>query len=345
MEKTEQPTAKRLQEARKKGLVARSRDLTTSVLLLTSIGCLALFAPIVYSLLEELFKAVFTHLHANVTIESSSYWFREGVIHICYLLSPLFLTLFVVAILSNLGQVGFLLSIEAIKPKWQKINPFNIDNYKRVFNSASFVRVFFAILKWICVSVVFYSVLLFGLNELLGLGKRPILQIYQFVGKEGSFLGLWIAVLFVGLAVFDVLFQRWKFTNGMRMTKQEIKEERKESQRSSQQKAKRDTVLVSLATGGKQADILIVEEDRAIALKYQSDKMHAPICVEKGMKKRAEAMEQLAKKHQIPIVRNGKLIELLYESIDVGSPIPKAFYHDVASVLAKIKIVPDTKKK
>jgi len=293
--------------------------------------------------LEGLFVGLFNHLMEpfdNPTMVT--FWFREGIKYVAWLLLPFMGVLFFAALMINVQQVGFVLAWESLKPKWKNLNVFDPSNYKRFFQLQSFMRLIFGLGKLSIIAVVLYTAVNRAAPEISNMMKAEPRQIFIYLAMEAFFIGMLIAMILFLLAVIDTLYQKWKFSQDMKMTKQEIKDERKQAEGDVHVKSKIRSMMQSFAQSRQQsnvphADVVIANPIHyAIAVKYDADKMAAPICVAKGARKVALAIKELAREHDIPIVENPPLAQGLYKSVDVGGHIPPNFYHSVAEVLAYV---------
>jgi flagellar biosynthesis protein FlhB len=342
-DKTEAATSKKLADARNKGQVAKSKELTAAVLLF--IGILSFYFASGYFLggLTDAMRVIFTHLNVKIeNVETMSYWAKEGIMYIVGFLAPLFFALVLAALSVNLYQVGFTISFESIKPKLSNANLFDIAKYKRFFNTEGIMRLVMGLMKLSALGTVCYLIIMGSMEELMNLMNGTYYDIFAFLGGKIFLIGLWTAVLLLIIGVIDFTYQKWRFQEQMKMTKQELKEERKQTEGDAHVKAKlRSMMQQFIASRMKgnvpKSDVIIANPVHyAIAIKYDPENMPAPLCMAKGARKMAEGIKELAKKHDVPIVENPPLARALFKVVEVGELVPPEFYHSVAEVLAYV---------
>lgn len=342
-EKTEEATPKKLSDARKKGQVAKSQDFTVSLSLLASAFVLFMFGAYLFSGLTDAFRAVVQNIHTEYnTPEAITFYFREGVKFMVFLMLPIFLFFFVVAFVAVASQVGFVIAPEAMKPKWKTLNVFDVGNYKKFFGMQAMMRLFFGMGKLIVVGVVSLLFIRSEMQALSNLMKTHVEKICHYIAIDALWLIVMVALILVVLGVIDLVWQRFKFAKDMKMSKQEVKDERKQTEGDVQVKSRLRQMMQQFTQGRMKAevpnaDVVIANPVHfAIAIKYQAGQMNAPVCVAKGMRKIAESIKQIAKDNGVPIVENPPLAQSLFKTVEVGMPIPPNFYHAVAEVLAYV---------
>ncbi len=342
-DRTEQPTEKKLQEGREKGRVAKSQELVSGTLLLSGMLMLFFFSATIYEKLASLMIGTFQHLQEPFDgPESVVFWLKEGVFFVASLLGPFFLGLFLVSLGINIYQVGFVLSVTSLAPNWERLNFFDISNYKKFFNIQAFARLFIGLSKLAVIGVVAYVLIFAVMPDISRLMEANARQIVAFMTWKSFWLGIVIAFFLLLVGGIDYMFQKWKFLQDMKMTRQEVKDERKQTEGDGQVKSKlrsmmHEMAIVRMKSNVPRADVVIANPTHyAIAVKYDSTKMAAPLCVAKGARKMALAIRELAEKHKIPVVENRELARPLYQAVDVGSYVPANFYHPIAEVLAYV---------
>jgi flagellar biosynthetic protein FlhB len=255
-------------------------------------------------------------------------------------ISPLLAAVFITAILSNIVQVGFVLSGESIKPKLSKLDP--IKGLGRLFSKQSFRELFKSLLKLAIVGGVAYLTIKAEMKNISLLGDMELNSIISFILLTifKIFVRCTLAMIF--LVVIDYAFQKWDYEKRMKMTKKEIKDELKRTEgdplvksriRSIQMEMARKRMMQELP----RADVVITNPtDLAVALKYDNSVMEAPKLLAKGSARIAKRIKELAEKHDIPIVENKELAQSLYSLVEIGQKIPPILYQAVAEVLAYI---------
>lgn len=342
-DKTEEASSKKLIDARKKGQVGKSQDLTTSFVLIVGMIVLFVYSHTIFRMISSLAVGLFNNLeepYAN--IPSVIYWSEKGLVFITTLLAPILGGVFVMAMIINISQVKFIVSPESLKPKWSNINIFDVKKYKKFFELQALMRLLFGLLKLSVVGGVCYSIIIALIPEITRLIYSEPEAFMIFLSKNAFIIGLLISVILIVLGIFDFAYQKWKFARDQKMTKQEVKEERKQSEGDVHVKAKLKSMMQSFAqsrmkTNVPKSDVIIANPIHyAIAIKYDPETMVAPLCFAKGARKMAIAIKEIAKEHKIPIVENPPLARSMYKVVEVGQLIPANFYHVVAEVLAYV---------
>ncbi|NLW16905.1 MAG: flagellar biosynthesis protein FlhB [Firmicutes bacterium] len=338
-EKTEPATPKRRQEARRKGQVARSNELSSTLVLLAAV----LFIFQVMPGSGSNFLAFASHTwqnlsHGDLNPVTASQWLWQVALQAGQVVLPLFAVVFTVALISNVLQVGFLLSSTPLSPSLQKLNP--IEGFKRLFSKRALLELFKSLLKLGGVALIVYqsaaSALSWSLDH-IGSGVARSLSnlsrlIYSTTMRVLAFL------LVLGLA--DYVYQRWEFNKNLRMTKQEIKEEFRQTEGDPQVRARireKQRLLARrrMMQDVPKADVVIVNPIHlAIALKYDPDETQAPLVLAKGQGHLARKIKEIARQHRIAIVENKPLARTLFTAVEVGDEIPPQFYQAVAEILA-----------
>lgn len=344
-EKTEPATQKKLDDARKKGQVAKSREIANAF------GLLALFLLIKFWVgnVGTQFLEVFS-LTYNKIPEFATFWnghqpyqdirvmFQNMMLRVLIILAPVFIVAFAVAFVSDIWQVKWQLSPEAMKPKFSKINP--ISGFKRIFSVNSVVELIKSLAKILLISYICYSYVSDNKEDLFVLYDMPLMQAIQLVAEMVVDLGIRISLVYMILAFADYAYQKFKFNKDMMMTKQEIKDEYKQQEgdpkvkgriRQKMQEVSRRRMMQSLPT----ADVVITNPTHyAVAIKYDPEEADAPIVLAKGADYLAARIKEVAKENKIEIVENKPLARMLYANVDVGKTVPPELYQAVAEVLA-----------
>ncbi len=340
-DRTEQPTPKRLAEARKRGQVPRSRELNMMVVMLAGAAVLALGKPFFHEQLVALMNeslAIPRDLtrdpaHLPLAFSAAIWMGLKGVV-------PLFIVATVAALLGPLALGGWAFSLESLQPKLEKLDP--VAGLKRVFGWQGLSELLKAMAKFLLVAVV-AAALLWGLaEEFLSLGRQTL---DSALGNAGdlvarSFLAL--AAVLIVIAAADVPFQWWQHQRKLRMTKQELKDEQKDTEgrpevrariRSLQQEVATRRMMEAVPT----ADVVLTNPTHfAVALKYNADRMRAPKVVAKGTDLIALSIRRLAKQHGVPLFEHPPLTRAIYKSTSLGDEIPPRLYAAVAQVLTYI---------
>ena len=340
-EKSEQPTSKKLAEARRKGQVPMTRELPPLFVLLGGVGAISLWAP-------QFLREFSGHYR---------YWFEQAgtlqidqrTIHILFTnitnqafvpLIPFVLIVAILALGAILMQTGFLWVEEGIKPKPSKLNPMN--GLKRLFSWKGVAELLKSILKISMVAGIIYFVLSQGLQYLV---QFPILGISGSISQTWGLVQniVWsVGGALLILAIIDFIYQKWQHTEDLKMTKQEVKDESKDVEgdpqiRSRRLSLQRERSRQRMLQAVPQADVVITNPTHvAIALRYDTASMDAPVVVAKGAGFMAEKIKQIARHSSVPILENRSLARGLFKATKVGQEIPAALYQAAAEVLAYV---------
>ncbi len=343
-EKTEEPTAKKLEDARKKGQVMRSTEVVTAATLLVFFLMLKVFVGFIGNRFIGSFHKTlgsigdYTSEPFNVnmarTIIRSSLW------DIVVAAFPIMIAGFVVTIVSILFQVKWKVTTEPLKPKFDKFNP--ISGMKRLFSKDKIMELLKATAKVIILADVVYSYLKDQWPLIFKMYSYTLPQAIAVIGDTVISVGIRISVFFAVIAVFDLFYQKWKFHQDMMMSKQEVKDEYKNSegdpkvksqQRQRMQQASQRRMMQDLPN----ADVVITNPTHlAVAIRYDKESHEAPVVVAKGADYLAQKIKDVARDNAVEIVENKPLARMLYHNVEIGAEIPPELYQMVAEVLAYV---------
>lgn len=341
-ERTELPTARRRQEARDEGRVAKSGEFAASVELIGAVVLLAALGGFVVSGLGVFIRRALENQAPGdpVTIESVRPLVVQAIADAAAVTGPIVLAMFVVAALSHYVQVGWHVTTEPLKPKFSRLNP--AAGIKKFVNLRNLVKTALNCVKLILIGVVAGLVIRKHLGTIAALptlGAAPALFKALLVCLE---LTAWLLVLMLVLGVVDLVYQRWQFTRDLRMTRQEVKDERRSVDGDPDVKARRlrmarDIALQRLQHAVPKADVVVTNPTHfSVALRYDRDAMRAPKVIAKGADEMAFRIRQLAVANGIPMVERPPLARGLYWGVRVGQEIKPEFYEAVAEVLAYV---------
>ncbi|MFH1428533.1 MAG: flagellar biosynthesis protein FlhB [Candidatus Margulisiibacteriota bacterium] len=339
-DKTEEPTPHKLREARKKGQVVKSKEVTTAFLYITSYVVLKNLAPALWENIVNLSHYVFNQL-PNITVLRGQIMQQilvQALFTFVLSVAPIFLVVFWVAVVVEFLQTGGLFSSEALTPKLDKLNP--IEGFKKMFSLKGFVTLFINLVKigivaWITFNVIKdrYPIIITTVNNNLWLTMG-------FVGDTVFTIAMRIGVFYVVVAAFDYFYQRFEFMKNMKMTKQEIKEEYKRLEGDPQIKRRmrqmqREMSQSRMMGNVPKSDVVVTNPTQiAVAIQYDTNSMSAPIVLAKGQRINAKRIRKIAEDNFIPIVENRSLARALFKLVDAGQSIPYDLYKAVAEVLA-----------
>ncbi len=340
-ERTEQATAKRREEARKQGQVARSTELNSVVIILAGLLAIHFVGEVLYRDLS-LFTAETLSQGYAITLSQESFpvYLRRWA-EIAFVVSwPLLLIISVAALAVNVVQVGFLFSSEALTPKFNRIDP--VAGLGRLFSKRALVESIKGLFKLAIVGYISYREVMKRMVDLATMSESGVGRIFMLVGDLTFQMGIRVALFLAILAVLDYAYQRWEFERSIRMTKQQIKEELRQSEGDPHVKARiralqRESARKRMMEDVPKADVVITNPTHyAIALRYDPEGMAAPTVVAKGQNLIALKIREVAEKAGVPLVENPPLAQALYKAVDVGREIPQDLYRAVAEVLAYV---------
>ncbi len=335
-EKTEEATPQKLRKAREKGQIAKSQDLASAFVFFSVLGALVVSLGWMVQKINDLFMLSVQSMHAEHMSKAVLTVVREGGWTWFMVSIPIVFAAFIGALIGNYLQVGFMFTLEPLKPQFNKINP--INGVKQMFSVKRLVELLKQMAKFIMVSAVVYFVLKDAVFNLVNMQRLDLVEALPIVYAIIKDIFLKVAVLFLIIAVLDWFWQRHSFLKSMRMTKYEIKQEYKESEGDPQLKSERKHLAQELIMHGsqqavKKADAVVTNPDHyAVAIKYDTKEHSAPIVVAKGMNKNAEAIKKIANQYRVPIIRNVSLAQALHK-LDLDEEIPEELYDAVAEVL------------
>ncbi len=340
-EKTEHPTPKRIKDAREEGNVAQSQDLGSAFVLLGGILFMLLIGPSMIEQLRWAFRVIYEGIpYLEITEESIVGHFRHGGMFMAKLLTPFALPLLIIALLAKVLQIGWLLSSKSLKPKFSKMNP--LTNLKNIVGSRGMVELAKGILKIIIVGTIGYMTVLSEIPRFVMLIDKDISAIMATIGSTAIKLGIRITIAILLLAILDFMYQKWKHTKDLKMTKQEVKDELKQSEGDPQVKSRirqiqMRTSLNRMISQMPEADVVVANPTHvAVALKYDPAIMEAPRVIAKGKRKLALRIKDVARELDIPIIENPELARALYKTTEIGWEIPFDLFQAVAEVLALV---------
>jgi flagellar biosynthetic protein FlhB len=340
-ERTEQATPKRLEEARRKGQIPRSRDLSAAAVTLT--GGLAL-----YVMGGQVGGQLYQLMRRGLTLS------REQALDPAQLLPTLAATaadglracapvlglIMLAAIIAPLALGGWSFSTESLMPQFSRLNPF--EGVKRMFSMRSVVELTKAMVKFGIVALVAVIVLWNDASTLLALGREPL---EQAIGHAVRLCGHGLLAISGGLLIiagFDVPYQLWQYAKQMKMSREEIRQEYKESEGSPEVKGRIRQLQQQLASQRMmqdvpKADVVVTNPTHfAVALRYDEKRMRAPVVVAKGVDLVAARIREVAGEHAVPVFEAPPLARVLYRNVDIGGEVPSSLYVAVAQVLSYV---------
>ncbi len=341
-DRTEEATPKRIQEAREKGDVAKSVELTSAALLL-SVVILFYFNGNTFLLgltgvIQEVYSSLGSVTLTAISLPSLAEWVAGRMI---FILGPILLLVLIVGLLVNFLQVGVNIAPKALGPNWERINP--AAGLKRIFSTRGLAELIKGILKLLIVGTIIYVYLAERVKDYPFMTYMTPFQIIGVVAGDLFKIGLYVGIAYLVMAAADYAYQRWEYKRKLRMTRQEVKDEHRQTEgnpevRSRLRALQREMSRNRMMTEVSRASVVITNPVHvAVALTYQeAGDTTAPMLVAKGLRKVAERMKEVARVHDVPIKESPVLARALFQSCEIGDEIPYDYYQAVAELLAEI---------
>ncbi len=343
-EKTEEATPKKLDDARKEGQVAKSQELNTAFELIILFVILKVFVGMISGRFTDVFRLFYnsieTYSEDQFTMNYFSAYFRTATGQILITLLPILAASVTIAIRVNTLQVGWKPTGKPLQPKFSKINPLN--GFKRMFKLDKLVDLLKAVLKVGLVGYLAYSTFIAQVGVVNVVYDLTLFGAVMYVGDIVINFGLKVSAVFLVIGVGDFMYQKFKFSKDMRMSKQEIKDEFKQTEgdpkikgqiRQKMREASQRRMMQKLP----EADVVITNPTHlACAIKYDKEIAEAPILLAKGADFLAERIKEVARENFIPIVENKPLARMLYHNVEIDEQIPEELYQMTAEVLSYV---------
>lgn len=348
-EKTEQPTGKRIEDSRKKGQVARSKELGTLAVLLSGVCGLWVVSGWLY-------KGLVTVTHKSFVISREDILdpgamerlLKDDFLAVALPLISMFAIVMLFALIGNIGVGGFNFSQEAMMPKFNKLNP--LSGIKRVFSINSLVELVKGILKILLIGSFCYFLISGRIEEILALTTMEVTYSVKVAINLMFWTILFIVCAMVPIAALDAPYQLWHYKEQLRMTKQEVKEEFKNQEGNPQVKSQMRHMMYQIINKKMmqqvpEADVVVTNpEHYAVALKYDTDGTTAPILVAKGVDEIAAKIREIALENKVPLIPAPPLARALYYTTEYEEEIPRGLFGAVAQVLAYVFQMNEFKK-
>jgi flagellar biosynthesis protein FlhB len=338
-EKTEQATPKKREQAREKGQVAKSQDAASVGVLLASLIFFWFGASGMIEKMMLLAKRLLTQSSRfNVDINNIQSLLISVIYDTFAIVLPLFLTVFLIALIVNYLQVGFVISVESIQPKFSKLDP--IKGFGKLFAMRSLVELVKNVSKISIVGFIVYISIKGEIENFIPLIDQSVWGIMIYIGEVAFKIVLKVCLVLIIITVLDYIYQKWEFEENLKMSKQEVKDEFKQTEGNPLIKARikriqRDAARKRMMASVPEADVVITNPTHlAVALRYDQSSASAPKVVAKGAGFIAENIRDIARKNNVAIVNNKPLARVLYKTVEVDEMVPTNLYKAVAEVLA-----------
>ncbi|MCE5184983.1 MAG: flagellar biosynthesis protein FlhB [Planctomycetaceae bacterium] len=337
--KTEQPTARRLEKAQEKGQVAHSQELVSAISLAALVAVTALVGPWFTTWCKN---QILSGLSCDTSLLDNSQSFiaymNGRITDSILVMTPFLLALMIAGIAGSLAVSGWHFSMKAAELKLEQLNP--VNGMKNLFSPESVVRLLLSIVKLVFIGVIVWFYLADKIPVLSRLQWADTNQLLPTMGSIilGAVLRIILGLLVIGAA--DMFYQKWKYIDRLKMTKQEVREEHRDTDGAPEVKSKirrkqYETAMRRMLHDVPKANVVLVNPTHvAVAVQYDAATMAAPIVLAKGGDHLCEKIKEIARAHGIPIIRRPALARDLFADVKLGHPIPEKLFTAVAEVLA-----------
>ena len=342
-EKSEEPTPHRMREAREKGQVAKSKEITTAVLLLLSYMVFRYAAEFMWKeiagMTTTLFNQVPDFAH-DFSLSMVGYAFLIGLRGFAFSVGPIFIVGFLAAMIAEALQTGFVVALDPLSPKLERLNP--LEGFKKLFSMQGLVETLKSILKILIVFYITWFAIKDDLPYVILLMDGQPWDALVLGGLIAYNVAIRVGLFYIIIAILDYFYRRFEYMKNLRMSRQEIKEEYKrlegdpmvkQRMRDLQRQVSQQRMMSSVP----KADVVVTNPIHlACALQYTQGKMKAPVLLAKGQRLHAEEIKKIAEEHNIPIVENEPLAQSIFHTTNVGQEVPRELYKAIAEVLAYV---------
>lgn len=343
-DKTEEPTAKKLQDARKEGQVAKSQELINGAMLFALFIAIKLFGGYMANSFIKVFYRNYGYISTYAVempeIGNLSSMFGRAMLDILLMALPIFAFGLVIAFVLNIFQVRWQVTTKPLQPKFSRMNP--VSGFKKIISAEKLFELVKSIAKIVIIFYVAYSTLMDEIDNLKILYDLDLIPAVLYITDFVINMGIKISAVYLILGLADYIYQKLKFKKDMRMSKQEVKDEYKQQEGDPQIKGKikskmRETSMRRMMQKMPDADVVITNPTHfACAIQYDKEKAAAPVLIAKGADHLAQKLKDIAKEHNVPIVENKPLARMLYYNVEVDAEIPQELYQMTAEVLAYV---------
>ncbi|MCI7558249.1 MAG: flagellar biosynthesis protein FlhB, partial [Lachnospiraceae bacterium] len=329
------------------GQVAKSKEIANGLGLLALFLLLKIMVGSIGTSFLESFSMVYNRIPVICKLNGGaspmgdiSVLLRTVMLRLLIILLPVLLIGFAVAFVSDLFQVKWRPTSKPLQPKFSKLNPLN--GVKKIFSAQSLVELVKSVAKILLIALVTYSYIKKKSGLLYALYDMSMMQAVNLIGETVIELGIRISAIYMIIAGADFMYQKYKFKNDMKMTKQEVKEEYKNAEGDPEIKGKikarmREASQRRMMQAIPKADVVITNPTHyAVAIRYDTEVAPAPIVVAKGSDYLAQKIKQIARENNVEIVEDKPLARMLFANVDVDKQIPPELYQAVAEILAMV---------
>lgn len=348
-EKTEAPSARKIEKAREEGNVLKSPDVNAFLGLVVGLVLVFLCFNFWVEGLSGIFFEVYHIFNQDLTRANAISLTISLTFKVLYLLAPIFGALMLIGIIANISQSGFLLTTKAIQPKLQKLN--FISGIKNIISLKKLLDGFLITFKVLTAFIIAFFVFLGFMKELTTVSLFPIGDQMIWLKDKALILIAILLAFFLVMAIADYLIKRYQYFKSLRMSKQEVKDEFKNQEGDQQVKGKIRSLMFQAAKKRMMqnipnADVVVTNPTHyAVALRYDSKQERAPRVLAKGVDFLAQRIKEIAKENEIPIIENPPLARALYKDVDIDKEIPETLYQAMVEVLIKVQQINEERKK
>ncbi len=340
-EKTEEATPKKKSDSKKKGQVAKSKELSSTITLLTSTLLLIMLGSYMLGNLKGVMTLFLNnYLTASLTEETFKTLLVVAITKFGILIFPIMVPIMIMGVIASLMQSGFIFTGDPIKPDFKKLSP--ISGFKKIFSTRSLVDLLRNLAIVSTIGIVAYNFIKSNYLQMLNYGSLKIDAILVVFGKLVIGIFFKISIIMLIISIIDFAYQKFKHNKELKMSMQEVKEEYKQQEGDPQIKSKirqkqREMASSRMMQSVPDATVVITNPTHlAIAIKYEQGGEGAPIVVAKGADNVAIKIKEVASESNIPIIENKPLARLIYKDLDIGAEIPADMYGAVAEILALV---------
>jgi len=339
-EKTEEPTSKKKEDARKEGNVAKSQDVSGVVTLVIGVVVLIFYLKFVLYKIMGFYVYYLSFFSHQFTTKDIISLFMRSILEVLMLLAPIALAIMLAGIIGNVAQFGFLFTTKAIMPKFSKLNP--ISGLKNLFSKK---KIFEGIKMTLKVAIAFFvgfKLFLGWLQEIPKLELFDLMTQIKWLTDKAIILAFTMIGVFIVFAAIDFAFQKYSYTKSLKMSKQEIKDEMKNSEGNPEIKAKIRQIQMKMASQRMmgeipKADVVVTNPTHyAVAIRYNREEDRAPKVIAKGVDHLAQRIKEIAREHDIMVVENKPLARQLYADVELEQEIPENLYKAVIELLVYV---------
>jgi flagellar biosynthetic protein FlhB len=339
-EKTEEPTSKKIEDARKEGNVAKSQDVVGVTTLIIGVVVIIFYLKFLFYKIMNFYVYYLSFISHEFSISDLINLVIKSILEVFILLIPIMAAIMLAGILGNVSQFGFLFTTKSIMPKFSKINP--ITGLKNLFSKK---KLFEGIKMTLKVAIAFgigFNLFLGWLDEIPKLELFPLMTQIKWLMNKSIILAFTMIAVFVVFAVIDFAFQKYSYKKSLKMSKQEIKDEMKNSEGNPEIKAKIRQIQMKMASQRMmkevpKADVVVTNPTHyAVAIKYNSNEDKAPKVVAKGVDHLAQRIKEIARENDVMVVENRPLARQLYAEVEIDEYIPEKLYKAVIEVLVMV---------